>query len=189
MTKTALSASHTVLNIGCGFGRELVHLPPSTIGLDIDREIVYLAKKVSSKQVIRADAHYLPFRDNMFDGLAMAEVIEHLSSPMKALREASRVMRTGGKMVLQTPNRLVTMGIVISKDYGHVHEFTRSEIRKYVTTAGFSILSATGSTIPYVPSTSRLDLLNYGIGFRVWKWVNRHLNLLSWDIIIICEKA
>jgi len=189
ITKEALSACRVVLNVGCGFGRELVHLPHWAIGLDVDGEILHLAKRVSGKQVIRADAHHLPFRDGIFDGLAMAEVIEHLGHPMMALREASRVMKGGGKMVLQTPNRLVTLGVIISKNYGHIHEFKPSELRDYVTNAGFSILCARGSTIPYVPSTSKLDILNYGICFRIWKWINKHLNLPRWDIIIIGKKA
>jgi SAM-dependent methyltransferase len=185
ITKDFLSTSRLVLNVGCGFGRELAHLPPSTIGLDIDPKLLRIAKQITDRQVVRADALHLPFRNEVFDGVAMAEVIEHLASPLMALVELNRVMTTAGKLVLQTPNRLVTLGVAISRKYGHVHEFFEAELSKYLSSAGFAIARKTGSTIPYIPSTSRLQFLNEKRMFLVWKWINKHFRIITWDIIVL----
>ena len=188
ITKEFLVSCNQVLNIGCGDGRELVHLSPSAVGLDIDLEVLSTAKGISRREVVLADASHLPFRDHVFDGVAIAEVIEHLSSPLGALLEMNRVLITDGKLVLQTPNRLVTLGVAISRGYGHKHEFIPTELSGYLSRTGFTVVKRTGSTIPYTPSTSRLQFLNEDHAFSIWKWVNRHFRLITWDIIILALK-
>lgn len=188
ITEALLSDRSAVLNVGCGFGRELLRLPASTVGVDIQKTLLRTAKRVSKREVLLADAHHLPFRDGVFDGVAITEVIEHLHSPPQALSEISRVMIGSGKIVLQTPNRLITLGIAISKEYEHVHEFTFSELSRLLEGTGFTILKRTGSTIPYVPSTSRLRFLNEKEGFQLWKWINHHFKITTWDLIVLAEK-
>jgi SAM-dependent methyltransferase len=46
----------------------------------------------------------LPFPDDHFDTVAMCAVIEHLVDPISALVEVRRVMRPGGRLLLDTPN-------------------------------------------------------------------------------------
>ncbi len=188
ITEALLADRSAVLNVGCGFGRELLRLPASAVGVDIENGLLRTAKRVSNREVILADAHHLPFRDGVFDGVAITEVIEHLHSPPQALSEISRVMIGSGKIVLQTPNRLITLGIAISKKFEHVHEFTYSELSRLMERMGFTILTRTGSTIPYVPSTSRLRFLNEKEGFLIWKWINNHFKITTWDLIVLAEK-
>jgi len=54
---------------------------------------------------IIADAHKLPFTDNSFDLVSMFSVIEHMEDSQLALREAVRVLKEGGELVMQFPNR------------------------------------------------------------------------------------
>ena len=65
----------------------------ATIGIDL--------KKDSDCDVL-ADAHYLPFRDKIFSKIYCFEVLEHLESPIQALREFSRVL--DGSLLLTVPN-------------------------------------------------------------------------------------
>jgi SAM-dependent methyltransferase len=46
----------------------------------------------------------LPFADASFDVVLLTEVIEHLETFVPVLREAGRVLRSGGHLVLSTPN-------------------------------------------------------------------------------------
>lgn len=45
----------------------------------------------------------LPFMDASFDTVLSSDVIEHLPDPVLAFREMGRVLRPGGKLVLNTP--------------------------------------------------------------------------------------
>lgn len=48
---------------------------------------------------IRADAHALPFAAGAFSFVLSVAVIEHLAYPLRALQEARRVLRPGGRFV------------------------------------------------------------------------------------------
>lgn len=52
-----------------------------------------------------ADLESLPFRSQIFDGVACDDTIEHVPDDAAAIRELARVMRPAGRLVLATPNR------------------------------------------------------------------------------------
>ena len=54
---------------------------------------------------IIADAHKLPFTDNSFDLVSMFSSIEHMQDCELALHEAIRVLKRGGELAIQFPNR------------------------------------------------------------------------------------
>jgi len=53
----------------------------------------------------RGDAEALPFRDATFDQVSLFSVIEHVEDQEQALCEAFRVLKSGGALVVQIPNR------------------------------------------------------------------------------------
>lgn len=84
---------------------------------------------------IRVDANErLPFRDNEFDLVWCAEVIEHLADPGFTINECRRVLRPGGTLMMTTPNRgfwlfrfLGWMGIlprIVNEDHHHFLSFS-----------------------------------------------------------------
>ncbi|MDQ3817417.1 MAG: class I SAM-dependent methyltransferase [Acidobacteriota bacterium] len=48
----------------------------------------------------------LPYDDNEFDYITCIEGIEHIENPQQAIREFSRLLRAGGRLVVSTPNIL-----------------------------------------------------------------------------------
>lgn len=65
-----------------------------------------LRKKVGNNVFLyTGDAHALPFKDKSFGLVSMISVIEHLSNKLLAIREANRVLKKGGAIVIQVPNR------------------------------------------------------------------------------------
>lgn len=89
----------TLLDVGCGTG----HLAGfwaeqglSAVGLDIDAARLKFARlRWPDVPVVLGDALDLPFRDGSFDIVALVTVLEFVSAPEKALREAARVARQG----------------------------------------------------------------------------------------------
>ncbi len=50
-----------------------------------------------------ADAHRLPFSDRTFAGAVMLDVLHHLERPIEFLKEASRILRPGGRVAMIEP--------------------------------------------------------------------------------------
>ena len=52
---------------------------------------------------IVADAHRLPFANGAFSGIIMLDVLHHLERPIEFLKEASRVLKPGGRLAMFEP--------------------------------------------------------------------------------------
>lgn len=98
-----------VLDIGCGRGelvRESERLGAYAVGIDYSPAAIKLSR--DSGATIAANATYLPFTDETFDKVALIDVVEHLDQHdfNACLMEISRVLKTGGILLIETPNRL-----------------------------------------------------------------------------------
>jgi SAM-dependent methyltransferase len=100
-----------VLDAGCGVGGTLASINESwggmsLTGLNIDpRQIAVARGAVQAKDgnsvlFVEADASALPFLDGSFDRVLAVECIFHFPSRLGFLKEASRVLRTGGRLAL-----------------------------------------------------------------------------------------
>jgi SAM-dependent methyltransferase len=67
---------------------------------------------------IVADAQRLPFRDGALSNMVMVDVLHHIEYPLVFLREAERVLRPGGRIVMIEP--AITPGSTLF--YRFVHE-------------------------------------------------------------------
>ena len=83
-----------ILDIGCGEQKVNYRNPRQKI-------IRCDVRKTPAIDVV-ADAHNLPFPDNVFDGIICKEVLEHLYHPHKAIKEMRRVLKPSGKLVAST---------------------------------------------------------------------------------------
>ena len=74
-------------------------------GVEIAEEAVAKAKEKGVKATqLDIDASPLPFDDNYFDIVYCGELIEHLFNPDHLLEEIHRVLKSGGKCIISTPN-------------------------------------------------------------------------------------
>jgi len=109
-----------MLDIGCGIGtyvRKLRDCSDRVYGVDIDQARVRQGKTGSLAVAV---SERLPFAEQAFDMVLLNEVIEHVQDDTQTLREACRVVRPGGHVVVFAPNRLYpfeTHGVYIGKRY------------------------------------------------------------------------
>lgn len=71
------------------------------VGMDIDSA---MAEHPHLNARVAARAEWLPFAAGSFDLLTANMVVEHLEDPRGVLREALRVLKRGGRLLLLTPN-------------------------------------------------------------------------------------
>ena len=97
-----------VLDVGCGTGPVIELLSKKYpekhfVGLDITSAMIEVAqsKKLPNAEFIVGDAENLPFGDGGFDAVLCANSFHHYPNPGAFLREAHRVLRPGGKLVLR----------------------------------------------------------------------------------------
>ena len=57
------------------------------------------------RPVVLGDAAYLPFPSSSFGGVTAVYMLCHLFEPIRAVREAHRVVRSGGLFVAVAPSR------------------------------------------------------------------------------------
>jgi dolichol-phosphate mannosyltransferase len=137
-----------VLDVGCGSSRMILDLP-NAIGLDIrQNKLRWLSWRRS--RLVRASCERLPFADDTFDGLIHSEVIEHLPDDPAILGECHRVLRTGGILVLGTPDYGRVLWPVLEwihsrllpGGYAHEHitRFTRRTLAERLDREGFEVL-------------------------------------------------
>lgn len=107
-----------LLEIGCGAGNLLVQasVPGSyPVALDLSMQALTFVRSRfeeanSASEALRGYAcvqsigEYLPLGDGVFDCVLLSEVIEHLEAPQVSIREAVRVLRPGGRLLITTPN-------------------------------------------------------------------------------------
>lgn len=97
-----------ILDVGCGIGtyvRRFGDLTPHAYGIDVSVKRLQEAS-ATVPNLVAAAGENLPFGDGSFDVIVFNEVIEHVKDDRETLRDALRVLRDGGHVVVYAPNRL-----------------------------------------------------------------------------------
>ena len=100
-----------VLEAGCGEGYGAASLAAagaaSVLALDLDAAAAaHAGRAYPLVPVLRGNLVALPLRAASFDVVVSLQTIEHLWDQSAFVREALRVLRPGGRLLLSTPNRL-----------------------------------------------------------------------------------
>jgi 2-polyprenyl-3-methyl-5-hydroxy-6-metoxy-1,4-benzoquinol methylase len=146
-----------VLDVGCSSGylaRPLVEAGATVVGVELDPAAAEAARTVCDEVVVGdVESLVLPFEAESFDVVLCGDVVEHLRDPGAALARLRPLLRSGGRLVLTTPNvanwamrlsllggrwRYTERGIL---DRTHTHLFTRKTLVETVTDAGYRVVA------------------------------------------------
>ena len=99
-----------MFEVACGSGIGLGYLAEVAnyvVGGDIDYKNVSLARQHYKDRIKIEimDAHEIPFSEKSFDLVLLYEAIYYLKEPQKFIREAARVLRDDGILIICTVNK------------------------------------------------------------------------------------
>jgi len=169
-----------VLEVGCGEGRNLVTcglLGMNLSGCDIGADIVEKAAHRLGEWEMEADLRDgpmedLPFEDASFDLVIAWKVIHYTGTDEKmarALSEFARVLRPGGRLLIETTGPLSYLLEGADID-GNLRTITRDEFRKGLTLYTFP----TEDHMTQVLSTEFDEVLVGRTTDRLFGWVEDH---------------
>lgn len=140
-------SSGQLLDMGCGLGLFLKLWDPQKwelFGIDLSRQAVEYARNKGLN--VRHDSlEKTDFSDDYFDVITMFYVLEHLSHPLKVLREARRILKEDGLLVIRVPQSISAERFL--RFFGvrrnlfhppmHFYDFSTKILREFLLKAGF----------------------------------------------------
>jgi ubiquinone/menaquinone biosynthesis C-methylase UbiE len=202
-----------VADIGCGDGRLCwqYHIcdPANYYGVDNAETVSILDSKTGGAAhaiVGTAEATTLP--DTSMDLIVCTEAFEHLTEPGIAMREFCRILKPGGRIIIQSPSarqlrnlnplhwlqtafgywfpsilqRTMVHANTFIRAYSYHWDFTRQDFQIYTRGLPLSVESMRGATYHFNPEGQLL----HRVCHRVSRWPL--INALWWDLTIVLRR-
>ena len=126
-----------------------------------------------------------------FDVIVSTEVIEHLENPRAMIRDFWRMLKSGGKVILTTPNQeslRSLLALLFSGHYAafqdscypaHITALLRQDFRRIFTEAGFQDLAFSYTDHGYIPKWTRRTFQQISAGLLRGRWFSDNLLLVA----------
>lgn len=138
-----------VLDVGCGgglFGRLLADRGYRVFGLDFSRQAARVAWGQNGVPVVAGVFSNAPFATNSFSVITMFHVLEHLYDPSAYIQAAWRLLKPGGKLIVQVPNASCWQFLLFGEHWNgldiprHLINFRASDIQALLEQNTFKVL-------------------------------------------------
>jgi SAM-dependent methyltransferase len=150
-----------VVDAGCGVARWPIYLRQRgyrVFGLEWSHDACLIAKRTDpGLEVVRTDIRRTPLKDRSVDAVLSLGVVEHdEAGPLVALREARRILKPGGTLILAVPYNNPVRRLLINRLQSYVtrkrrraswrlgfaeYRFSAREVRQFLEQCGFAVVS------------------------------------------------
>jgi ArsR family transcriptional regulator len=168
-----------MLDLGTGTGRLLELFAPRyrrAVGIDLSREMLSVARAnldragVAHAQVRQGDIYMPPVERGSFDLVTIHQVLHYLEEPWLAIREAARMLRPSGRLVIVdfAPHELE----FLRTEHAHLRlGFSDKQMAEWLEEAGLEL----EETLAFQPNSAE------GPSLTVKLWLGRDPRLLIAD--------
>ena len=153
------------------------------VGVEYNKELIEFGKnKYPNIEFFQGDIQSLDFTDNSFDVVMATAVIEHVPDPLKALKEAKRILRPKGILILTSPDpfweHLATI-VGHLKDDQHNFVMNLHQLSQLSKDAGLTVLKT---------QKFMLSPIGMPFEFEIERFVRKlHLNILFANQLLIAQ--
>lgn len=140
-------AAGRLLDVGCGTGTFLDGMRSAgwqVVGVEpIESAAEYARRRL--RLDVSPDLEAIPHPACSFDVITLWDVLEHVPYPARTLRDAHRLLKPGGWLVLSVPNPASYARFLFGRHWSgwdvprHIHVFNAASLTRYVAAAGFQI--------------------------------------------------
>lgn len=135
--------ARSFFDVGCGTGGVLAAIAEALPQLQLTAADALIGglriarQRVAGATIVQLDVNRMPY-DQEFDIVGAFDVLEHLDDDRHALNEMHRTVTPGGGIVVTVPQHPGLWSAVDEYSH-HRRRYTRSELLRKVTAAGFTI--------------------------------------------------
>ena len=185
-----LPAGATVLDAGCGRGDFALAFKKAglnVIGLDLSpvsgQELDSSHITVYQTDVTKDS---WPVADHSVDLVFSKSVIEHIHNPEHFMKETYRVLKTGGRVIVMTPDWENQMRTFYD-DHTHVQPYTVRSLKKLLLMTGFREAAAEKFyQLPVLWSHPWMKLISRGLQIAFSPNPERKNKFLRWSVELMC---
>jgi dolichol-phosphate mannosyltransferase len=135
-----------VLDVGCGSSPIIGALPPASVAIDVSLPKLLYARRFR-RALVQGSAVALPFRNGSFPCVLCSRVIEDMPKESPILDELERVLASGGRLVLGTPDYAKWEWVITKRlcDWlapgarQHISQYSCSELVERFQSRGFKL--------------------------------------------------
>jgi SAM-dependent methyltransferase len=150
---------HLYVNL---FNRRLDELLLYTNGVDISEYATNIARAYYCLDVFTGELADAAYHDGQFDVVVMDDLIEHVADPTALVRESRRILKPGGLLTLNTPNRAGLWHLFMGRRWFHYRQVEHTFF--FSPAVMTDLLERNGFNVLEIHSSSKIIDLNYAFG-------------------------
>lgn len=187
-----------ILDLWCGDGNnkhKIYSEKNETYGIDIEQgNIDHCKKKFPNHSFQKVDGKTLPFVDGFFDMIHSMDVLEHVDDLNLVLKEATRVLKSWGKFIVEVPywqseEVLLAIKPEYWKQVHHVRMFKDGEMEKIFEKLGYTLSKVKKLNffihIYLAFAFKRADIINQKWEMNLSKWMKLYFMALYFPYFIV----